>query len=110
MVDATVTVRMIRALRRIGYTNVAIAEGTGLGHPNVIGNLANETNSGPRQKVFAETAKAIAAFYWEHQDQPRMDFHGRRTATFAAKRGWAPPAAWDDITNLSERPKGLIKA
>ena len=44
MVDATVTVRMIRALRRIGYTNVAIAEGTGLGHPNVIGNLANEPN------------------------------------------------------------------
>lgn len=110
MVDSTVTVRMIRALRRIGYTNVLIAKGTGLGHPNVIGNLANDTNPGPRNKVFTETAEAIAAFYWAHQDKPRLDFHGRRTATFAAKRGWAPPAAYDRIEDITERPKGVVKA
>lgn len=110
MVDATVTVRMIRALRRIGYTNVAIAQGCGLSHPNVIGNLANETNTGPRQRVFRDTADAVAAFYWGHHDKPRLDLHGKRTATFAAKRGWASPLAYDCITNIKERPKGVIKA
>lgn len=110
MVDATVTIRMIRALRRIGYTNVLIAEGTGLGHPNVIGNLANDSNTGPRQRVFADTAKAVAAYYWQHHNKPRTGFHAQRTATFAAKRGWPSPAAWDDITDLSERPKGVLKA
>lgn len=110
MVDATVTVRMIRALRRIGYTNVLIAEGTKLGHPNVIGNLANDSNTGPRARVFVDTAKAVAAFYWAHHDKPRLDFHGRRTATFAAKRGWASPVAYDDIENTRERPKGVLRA
>jgi hypothetical protein len=110
MVDATVTVRMVRALRRIGYTNVLIAEGCGLSHPNIIGNLANETNSGPREKVFRDTADAVAAFYWRHHDKPRLDFHGRRTATFAAKRGWASPMAWDRIEDIHERPKGVLKA
>lgn len=112
MVDATVTVRMVRALRRIGYTNVAIAEGTKLGHPNVIGNLANESNHQvrPRTSVHTNTAKAVAAFYWQHHDKPRTDPMGRRTATYAAKRGWASPAAYDDITNTNERPKGVVKA
>ena len=110
MVDATVTVRMIRALRRIGYTNVLIAEGCGLSHPNIIGNLANDTNTGPRERVFRDTADAVADFYWRHHNKPRLDFHGRRTATFAAKRGWASPWSWDDITDLSEQPKGVVKA
>lgn len=110
MVDATVTVRMIRALRRIGYTNVLIAKGAGLSHPNVIGNLANDTNTGPREKVFRDTAEAVAAFYWRHHDKPRLDHHGKRTATFAAKRGWASPAAWDDITDTKEAPKGVVTA
>ena len=110
MVDATVTVRMIRALRRIGYTNVLIAEGCGLSHPNIIGNLANDTNTGPRERVFRDTADAVADFYWRHHNKPRLDFHGRRTATFAAKRGWASSWAYEDITDLSEQPKGVVKA
>jgi hypothetical protein len=110
MVDSTVTVRMIRALRRIGYSNRAIAAGTGLAHPNVIGNLANETNPGTRTKVFVETAEAVADFYWRHHNKPRTDADGRRMATWAARRGWASPMAYEDITDLSERPKGVLKA
>lgn len=110
MVDATVTARMIRALRRIGYTNVLIAQGTGLGHANVIGNLANDTNSGPREHVYAETARAVAAFYWRHHTKPRTDHHGKRTAAFATRAGWASPMAYDNITDLSERPKGVVAA
>ena len=110
MVDATVTVRMIRALRRIGYTNVLIAEGCGLSHPNTIGNLANDTNTGPRERVFRDTADAVADFYWRHHNKPRRDVHGKRTATFAAKQGWASPLAYEDITNTKEAPKGVVKA
>ena len=110
MVDATVTVRMIRALRRIGYTNVAIAEGCGLGHSNHIGNLANTSNTGPRREVYKDTAEAIADFYWKHQNKPRTDRVARQTIAFAVKRGWASPWAYDDITNVMEQPKGVVAA
>lgn len=110
MVDSTVTVRMIRALRRIGYSNKAIAAGTGVAHQNVIGNLANETNTGLRSKVYVETAEAVAAYYWRHHGRPRTDADGRRMTTWAAKRGWPSPMAYDDITDPSDQPKGVVPA
>lgn len=110
--DATVTQRMLQALRAIGYTRSEIAEGTGVGNARYIGNLSNASGgSGPRKSVYLKTAKRIEDFYWGHYDEPRSGTpDSSKAITHARKAGFPAPASWDDITDTSERPKGVLKA
>lgn len=110
-VDATVVRRMIRALNAIGYTNGEISAEAGVGCPSYVGNLTRgSAGGGPRTKVQLKTAQRIEAYYQEHHDKPRLSRPGnKRAATFARKRRYPPPAAWDDINDLSEKPKGVVR-
>jgi hypothetical protein len=60
--------------------------------------------------VHLETARAIDRLYAElHDTHPEGDI-ATRTRLRAMRLGFAAPAAWDDITDKSERPKGVLRA
>lgn len=103
--DATVTTRMIRALRAIGYSNARISREAGIGNTQYVGALAN----GRKERVRLATAEAVAAYYELHQHRPLDDPDAKKVITHAKKAGMAPPAAWDSITDISDSPKGLRK-
>lgn len=104
-VDATVTSRMVRALRRIGYSNARISREAGVGNTQYVSTLARFG----KPKVRIATAEAIADYYWRHHLKPLDDPDAKKVITHAKKAGMAPPAAFDDITDLSEQPKGIRK-
>jgi hypothetical protein len=101
MVDATGTRRRLQALMTLGWSLPAIAERLGDRGPNI------------RRLLFAERltrrfADRIAAVY-DALCMIRPAGHDRtsnaaiaRTRIFAARRGWLPPLAWDDIDNDPE--------
>lgn len=92
LIDATGTIRRIRALATIGWSFRYLAERRG--HESgacAIRQLA----SGQRHKVTADTARAFALLYDElcTSDGPSV-----RAVTWARKRGWHGPEAWTDPT------------
>lgn len=107
--DVTVTRRMLQALASIGHTFARIAEELGTDRAYV-SNLANgSAGGGPRQRVYLRTAKAVEAYYWANHNKPLSDVGAKRAITYARKRHWAAPAAWDDITDLQDKPKGVLR-
>lgn len=108
--DATPTRRMLQALARIGHSFTRIAEALDTDRA-YISSLANASSGGgPRERVYVRTAKAVEAYYQANQNSPLSDPGAKRAITYARKRGWAAPAAWDDITSLDEKPKGVTIA
>ena len=102
-VPATGDRRRIQALRRIGYTTVAIAAGTGLS-PDFI----RTVSQGREIRIGLAAHKRIGVFYEEHSWHPRIDTQAKKAATYAKKWGWAPPGAWDDIDSETDTPKGVL--
>lgn len=109
VVDATGTVRRIRALVAIGYSQCRIADALGWASNN----LTDLTHG--RTKCAARTAREVRDLYdrWSmHPPQPtewREKISVSRSRRYAAARGWPPPLAWDDedIDNPTARPAGL---
>lgn len=98
MVDATGTHRRLQALMAIGWSLPAIAARLGDRGPNI-----RRVLLAPR--LTRRFADRIAAVY-EDLCMIRPVGHDRtsiaaiaRTRIFAARRGWLPPLAWDDIDN-----------
>jgi len=96
MVDATGTHRRLQALMAIGWSLPAIAA-----HLNDRGPNIRRVLLAPR--LTRRFADRIAAVY-EDLCMTRPVGHDRtsiaaiaRTRIFAARRGWLPPLAWDDI-------------
>ncbi|RSS59847.1 hypothetical protein [Streptomyces sp. WAC01280] len=95
-IDATGTRRRLQALVAIGFPFLRLGEHLPI-HPNQVHYVA----SGRRVQV--KTARAVAALYDQLWNQNPADY-GIRPATslkvkrYAASKGWAPPAAWDDDT------------
>lgn len=96
MVDATGTHRRLQALMAIGWSLPAIAA-----HLNDRGPNIRRVLLAPR--LTRRLADRIAAVY-ENLCMTRPAGHDRtsiaaiaRTRIFAARRGWLPPLAWDDI-------------
>jgi hypothetical protein len=89
MVDATGTGRRLRALQAIGWSWPLLAAELRVRSPRWPSKLA----SGRTPTVSRATAAQIAALY------DRLSFTpgpSDVTRTWAAKRGWPPPLAWDD--------------
>ena len=96
LVDATGTVRRVRALVALGWSQSKIAAELGILRSNF--HLA----ASPPATVNAETARAVAALYdrWsmtlppagEHRDK----IAASRARRYAAARHWPPPLALDD--------------
>lgn len=96
--------RRIQALRRIGYSTISIAGGTGLS-PSTI----RKISQGKQIRIGIQAHKKIVTFYEEHSWHPRVDTQAKTAAAYAKKWNWAPPGAWDDIDNPEDTPKGVLR-
>lgn len=104
--------RRVEALMAIGYSALEQA--------HRIGKLPNPFRASvwTAKVIHPETAKAIAKLYDQLWCQPRaLDGQTLRTLKLAARKGYAPPQAWDDdsiddpiaIPNLGiSRPEPMI--
>lgn len=104
-VSSVGTVRRLRALAVIGYTNAYIAERLGLADRCGL----NKLIAGRHAHVTASRAAAVSELFDELWDKPGPSDRARR---WAAKHGWAPPMAWDDdsIDYPSAQPYGPTEA
>lgn len=94
--------RRVQALMTLGYSLVYIGQEAGVSEKAFTGILRKETISRPLHE-------AIVAVYDRLEAIPRSGHQASRTRRLAARRGFAPPAAWDDIDDPNERPKGLVR-
>lgn len=96
LVDATGTRRRLRALAAIGWPNAAIGALAGADHSTV---SAWSNNA----RVRAGTADTVRRVYDELSMTPGPSAKVRQ---IAARKGWAPPLAWDDdsIDDPAARP------
>ncbi|MEU2960410.1 hypothetical protein [Streptomyces albidoflavus] len=105
MVPALGTVRRLRALAVIGWTNAGIAEASGVGAGTI-----SLHSLGRADTIHADPARRIAGAYRRLVTQPGPSDIVRQRA---AARGWHGPLAWEDIDDpacqpeTDERPAGL---
>lgn len=94
-VDSIGTVRRLRALVAIGWSQSKLARRLGM-HPANFGAMLRA------RQVHQRTAQAVKALYEELWDQPPPTGTGyeraaaARAKAYAAEHGWPPPMAWDD--------------
>lgn len=86
--DATGTIRRLRALVALGWPIAQLAPRLGM-YETACGNIAR----GELRQVRTATAEAVATLY---RDLSRTAGPSNRTRILTAKKGWPPPAAWDD--------------
>lgn len=109
-VDACGSRRRLQALVATGRMPIDIAAETGLVRATVIG-IAH----GYWPTVRAETARTIrdaTRRLWELPPSQRTPRQRSRTALarkLAARHGWVPYAAWDDIDDPAATPQGVPK-
>lgn len=97
LVDATGTRRRIHALMALGHSTPRIGTACALDE-STIRTLAT------RQRITPRSAQRIARVY----DELSMTVGtSTKTRRYAARMGWAPPLAWDDIDDPRERPSGV---
>jgi hypothetical protein len=89
-ISAAGTARRLRALVAVGYLQQTLAERLGV-KPTWVSFLTGEGNS----LVLVATARRVEALYNELSATPGPSDRARR---YAAKHGWAVPAAWDEDT------------
>lgn len=103
LVDNTGTRRRIQALAAIGHSVPDIATHAGVSHRTLNG-LDRTT------RVTPAIARAIAETYETLCMTPATHPYALRNRRIAARKGWPPPLAWDDIDNPHEQPKGVVYA
>jgi hypothetical protein len=96
-VDATGTVRRLRALVAIGWPIEQLAPQFGI-FSTALGNIAR----GELTHVRATTADTVALHY---QHLTRTPGPSNRSRILARKKGWHGPAAWDDIDDPAAMPE-----
>lgn len=103
-IPALGTIRRLQALRRLGWTVVAIAAESGIPEKT----LRNPTYRGTN--VYRTTADAVAATYDRLSMRIPEGPYATRERRYAERQGWPPPLAWDDIDNPTEQPRGHVTA
>lgn len=96
-IDATGTVRRLRALIAIGHTVVSLAPHIGINENALAAVVRHE-----RPQVRATTAAAAKAAYRQLSRTPGIS---RRARNIAKNRGWYGPLAWGETT--IDDPKAL---
>ena len=106
VIDATGTHRRIQALAALGWPLKQLGPHLGVA-PETVGRLLRQ------QRVYLTTANKVAGLYGRLWNT-RPEDHGIRPTSavrarqHAQKKGWVPPAAWDDIDDPGEQPQGVI--
>lgn len=96
------TRRRIRALQAVGYSFPMIAEAADMS-PKTIADLCYRS-----ERVSTQTARVVAEVYERLCMKQPTGMFVKRSRLMAARKGWAPPLAWDDIDDPDEMPRGLI--
>lgn len=99
LTDATGARRRLQALAAIGWSQMEIARRYD-GHFVSLASIARGAQSqvGPRLHRLITTAYDDLAMTPGPHNRTRLD---------AARKGWAPPLAWDDIDDPNEIPTGI---
>lgn len=109
IVDNLGSVRRLQALAAAGWSQHRLAGMLGM-FPGNFGKIIH----GERGGILVSTAKKIEAFFDDHWDkEPNANSRFERAGITRAKReaaakGWVTAAAWDDIDDPTEEPKGDI--
>lgn len=100
-IDATGTVRRLRALVALGWTETELARRIGW----TVANL-NLLIVARRPQVLVRTARLVEGLYDELSMTPGPSGRARN---LAASRGWLPPLAWDDeqIDDPDHQPENV---
>jgi hypothetical protein len=101
-VPAVGTQRRLRALFALGWSYEDMGSRLGIRKARV-SHLVNET---PKRGVYLRTRDKVAALYDELSMTIPQGWEHERIRRWAAKRGFAPPLAWDDdrIDDPAARP------
>ena len=94
--------RRLQALAVRGWSLSVISKKTGIN----VGTLC-EIRNGASKTLRQSTHVTIARTYEELEDGEGTCARAR---TKALRNHWAPPIAWDDIDNPSEKPQGLVRS
>lgn len=95
-VDVTGTRRRLQALVAIGWTQAELARRLGVSSSHIQYYLY-----GDAQTVHVDRHKQVAELFEKLHMIPGPS---KRARTTAARNGWAPPLAWDNIDDPAERP------
>lgn len=93
------TVRRLRALVSIGYTESFLAENLGMN----VGNLSRVLLD-PRPRVTSVTYEAVSSLFSSLWAVPQVGRHAGIARRVAERHRWVGPLAWDDIDDPDERP------
>lgn len=97
--DSTGTLRRLEALQALGWTYRDIAQASGLSVTALSKMLYYRTSV-----VYEHTANGVARAYAALSSRRGTN---KSVASHARNRGYAPPAAWDDIDDPAESPEGV---
>lgn len=93
IVDATGTRRRLQALAAMGWSMAALASRLGM-NPRLLSRIARQ------DRVYETTHRRVASLFTELCMTPGPSEQARRRAL---TKGWAPPLAWDDIDDPTEK-------
>lgn len=106
-VDATGTARRLQALAVMGWSQHRLARMLNM-EPASLNKITHRV----RRRVLRSTAERVEEIFeagWNRPPETSTRFEQAgvtRAKREAAEKGWVPAAAWDDIENPAERPKG----
>lgn len=98
--------RRLQALMAIGWSSNAIAERAGLAHRNHVWRIVNGQKGKPTVWIRKDTDEWVRRIYDELSMVVPEGRYVARTKAHAAKKGWAPPLAWNDI-DTDDNPRGV---
>lgn len=99
-VDGTGTRRRLQALIAVGWSGASLAARMGWSTSNLWTLILGDG------LVAARTAAKVAGVYDELWNQAGPSARARN---LAAKRGWVPPLAWDDIDDADAAPLDVVR-
>ncbi len=101
VVSSLGTARRLQALAAIGWSVIALADQLGY-HRSGVANLQVRR----RAQILRSTADRVAEVY--ERLSMTLGPADVRTRKRAARLGWAPPLAWDDIDSPTGRAAGVV--
>jgi len=102
-IPADGTRRRLQSLVALGWLAQEVCRDAGLS-PQFLSDL----NTHDRATVSVGVAEAVAGVYAKLSMRiPELTPTRKRSKTMAAKRGWVPPLAWNNIDDPNEKPSGM---
>lgn len=96
--------RRIKALMALGWSYQALADAAGWAHRNHVRRVVEGQKGKPTRYLERATASTIGEVFERLCMTVPQGPYAKRTRMLAARKGYLPPLAWDDIDDPNERP------